>query len=511
VASTQTPPWYRIFVPTIADAFFVSALMWLFALGAYGWQGLLQDGDVGTHIRIGDYILSHHSVPSSDFLSFSKPGQPWYAFEWLTEVLFSWLHGVAGLKGVVLLAGVVIAATFTIVLMHTLWRGANVLFALALTLMAVNASDIHFHARPHIFTMLFAAMAMWLIDADRRRRTRALWLLVPITVLWTNLHGGFLALFAILGLLVVGSLIESFLWNEFASSRKSDALRYGLLGAACAGASLLNPYGIKLHLFIREYLSSDTIRNGVQEFQSPSFRSESMFHYMFILFLALALTAPLLKKRRLAEVLWIWFWAYNSLVSVRHVPLFLIVTVPIVAAEVTSKWNQWVQTQPARSIVGTLQAVTTQGQCGKLRIGLWAPAVVVALALSHSSNWPENFLDGSFPVKIVEKHAGEIAASRVYTSDKWAGYLIYKNYPRQRVFFDDRHQYFGDAIIRDYIRIGAGSPDWRKLLDSYSLNMALCPADSPLSALLKIDPDWKVADGDGKIILFRRSQERPSL
>ena len=59
--------------------------------------------------------------------------------------------------------------------------------------------------------------------------------------------------------------------------------------------------------------------------------------------------------------------------------------------------------------------------------------------------------------KIVADNADEIATSRVYTSDGWAGYLIYKNYPRQKVFFDDRHHYFGEPIIADYLKIGAGS------------------------------------------------------
>jgi hypothetical protein len=113
-------------------------------------------------------------------------------------------------------------------------------------------------------------------------------------------------------------------------------------------------------------------------------------------------------------------------------------------------------------------------------------------------------MDGPFPVKIVEKHAGEIAASRIYTSDKWAGYLTYRNYPRQRVFFDDRHPYYDESMIRDYLRLGSGSPDWRELLRRYRLNMALLPTDSPLSALLKLDPDWKPVEDDGKIILFRR-------
>jgi hypothetical protein len=378
-----------------------------------------------------------------------------------------------------------------------MWRGANILVALAMVLMAVNASSIHFHARPHIFTLLFVATTMWVIDADRRRNTRTLWLLVPMAVLWTNLHAGFLILFALLGILVIGCLAESFLWG------RSGALRYALLGAACALGSLINPYGVKLHLYLRDYLNSDAIRNGVQEFQSPSFRVESMFHYMLVLFVALAITAPLLKYRRLTEILWIWFLAYQSLVSVRHVPLFMIVAVPIVAGEITAWWNQWAQAQPKRSIARTLDAITAQFQASPLRLSIWAPVIVLALALSHSSNWPENFLDGSFPVKIVARHADEIATSRIYTSDKWAGYLIYANYPRQRVFFDDRQHYYGDAILQDYLKLGGGNYQWRELLERYRFNLVLLAAESPLAALMKTHPAWQTVEDDGKIVLFR--------
>ena len=323
-------------MPSVADLFFLAALTWSFALGAYGWYGLLLDGDIGTHIRLGDFIVSDTQVPTHDMLSFSKPGGEWYAFEWLTEVIFSLLHGAAGLKAVALFSGVVITAVFTIVLLHALWRGANLVIALALVLMAVNASNIHFHARPHIFTMLFVSIATWVIMADRRQRSWTLWLLVPVAVVWTNLHGGFVILFALIGLVVIGCLLEWLIWGALGSRGGSDVLRYSLLGGACAAASLVNPYGIKLHVFLQDYLRSDTIRNGVQEFQSPSFRSESMLHFMILLFLGMAITGPLLKKRRLTEVLWIWFLAYNSLASVRHAPLFMIVAVPILAAEIPS-------------------------------------------------------------------------------------------------------------------------------------------------------------------------------
>jgi hypothetical protein len=99
-----------------------------------------------------------------------------------------------------------------------------------------------------------------------------------------------------------------------------------------------------------------------------------------------------------------------------------------------------------------------------------------------------------------------MAASRIYTSDKWAGYLIYRNYPRQQVFFDDRHHYFGEPIIGDYLKIGGGSFQWRELLERYRFNLVLCTVDSPLASLMKLHPDWKTVEDDGSAILFRSSK-----
>ena len=119
-----------------------------------------------------------------------------------------------------------------------------------------------------------------MIEADRRRPSRLIWLLVPITVVWTNLHGGFLALIAVLGLTAVGCAAETLLRR----GGWARVLRYTSLTAACAAASLVNPYGYQLHLHVLDYLRSDWIRNVIQEFQSPSFRSENMLQFEVLLF-----------------------------------------------------------------------------------------------------------------------------------------------------------------------------------------------------------------------------------
>src|SRR6266849_3016951 len=289
--------WARVLIPSLSDLFFLAALAWLF-MGVYGWTALLADADVGWHIRTGEYILNHHQVPYHDLYSFSKPGAPWYAWEWLTDVIDAGLFRAAGLKGVVLLAGVMIALFATTLMRRVVNAGAHLFAALVVVLLSVGSASMHFLARPHLFTLLLLSVSMGIIEADRRQGASArIWWLVPITLVWTNLHGGFLILIALLGLAAAGAAAEA--WLQRPSGSPADwapALRWAKLTAACAAVSLINPYGWGLHVHVVEYLRSDWIRKVVQEFQSPSFRDENMLQFEALLFVALIAAGACLRR-----------------------------------------------------------------------------------------------------------------------------------------------------------------------------------------------------------------------
>ena len=240
--------------------------------GAHGWQSLLADADVGWHIRTGEYILNHHQVPHHDLYSFSKPGAPWYAWEWLTDVIDGLLFRWAGLKGVVLAAGVIIALFATTLMRRIVDAGAHLFVALLVTLLSVGSASMHFLARPHVFTLLLLSLSMGLIEADRSGASPArMWWLVPITLVWTNLHGGFLVLIGLLGLAAIGAGARSLDTTAPAGAWIGLPPCAGPLTAACAAVSFINPYGWGLHAHVIQYLRSDWIRKVVQEFQSPQF------------------------------------------------------------------------------------------------------------------------------------------------------------------------------------------------------------------------------------------------
>ena len=123
--------------------------------------------------------------------------------------------------------------------------GAHLFVALLVALLSVGSASMHFLARPHVFTLVLLSVSMGMIEADRRGANPArIWWLVPITLVWTNLHGGFLVLIGLLGLAATGAAAEA--WIHKPRGGQPDwapALRWAKLAAASAAVSFINPYG----------------------------------------------------------------------------------------------------------------------------------------------------------------------------------------------------------------------------------------------------------------------------
>ncbi|MEP7363512.1 MAG: hypothetical protein ABI972_09675 [Acidobacteriota bacterium] len=368
---------------------------------------------------------------------------------------------------------------------------------------------MHYLARPHIFTLLFVPVSLWMIEADRRKAGNRIWLLVPLTILWTNLHGGFLALVAFLGLLTLGTAIElgwhsGWNWKE-PRVTFAPVLRYAFLTVACAISTLVNPYGWKLHQHIAAYLNSDWIKTVVQEFQAPTFRGEGIGQYELLLLAGLLVAAAMLARRNVVEPLWILFWAHQSLTSVRHVTLFAAMAGPLVAGEATRLWNGLCAGAGRKSVLSILHSLSADLTAGLRWSSAWPVLFIGALlAVQEPIRWPQDFPPQKFPVEMIRKHEGLIRTSRLLTSDQWGDYVLFHYWPAQKVFVDGRSDFYGPQVGNEYLRIVHGGWDWSQLIDHYGFTAALVPSTWPLAALLKQHPDWKVLADDGESLVFQK-------
>ncbi len=152
---------YRRFVPSLADILFLTIFLYLFFSGK---TMLLGDGDTGYHIRAGEYILKTFSVPKHDIFSFLTPAIPWTAHEWLSEVVMALVHRVSGLSGVVFFFACIIAVVYYLLFKVIRSYKGNIFVAISIILLVILSSQIHWLARPHIFSLLIIIIWYHLLD-----------------------------------------------------------------------------------------------------------------------------------------------------------------------------------------------------------------------------------------------------------------------------------------------------------------------------------------------------------
>jgi hypothetical protein len=304
----------------------------------------------------------------------------------------------------------------------------------------------------------------------------------------------------VLGLTAVGIAAEA--WMKRADFR--HAARYAALAAACSAASLINPYGYLLHVHVAEYLRSDWIRDTIQEFQSPVFRSENVLQFEALMLIGLIAAGLLFRRRRIVEGLWIVYFAHMSLGSVRHVPIFVTVCSVAIASEISDWWRVWTARAKKSSLFGIANQISGDLAPSFMRISAWPFLLVGTLAaMGAPIKWPKDFPAVIFPVKMIHAHEAQIFNTRLLTTDQWGDYLIYLN-PQQKVYMDGRSDFYGAEIGNEYLHMTGGRWDWEQIMKKNRFTSVLLPSELPICQLLKQDPEWRVEEDSGKTILLVR-------
>jgi hypothetical protein len=281
--------------------------------------------------------------------------------------------------------------------------------------------------------------------------------------------------------------------------------RYGLLFVGCSLASLLNPYGVQLHVHIFEYLRADWIKNLVQEFQAPTFRNEGQLQYEVLLLAGLVTVGLLARQRRFTEAVWILFLAHASLTSVRHAPIFAAVAAPFIACQVSECWSSAAARMKKSQGLRILHQLGSDLAPGFRRTSLWPAAFILGVVVLNAPlGWPRDFPGEVFPTEMIHRHSELMATGRLLTTDQWGDYIIYSFYPRQKVFVDGRSDFYGEAFADQYLHLLQGAYDWREIIQRNRFDVALLPATWPLSSLLKQDPSWRVVEDDHRSVLLQR-------
>ena len=498
-------------MPSATDLIFIAILCTL-TFTAMSVR-LLGDADIGWHIRTGQQILATHAVPHVDSFSSTMSGKPWFAWEWLYDIIVGHLEAAMGLNGVTWFTAVVIGSVFAWMFRLLIARGTHLLAAVGLVLLALAASMIHFLARPHVVSWLFTLSWFWILDSTERDSVgdagmagrRWLWILPVVMLVWVNVHGGFLVGFVLLAIFWSGSAWNWFTTREDRIEQSIDKINAGkrtreltLVALASAAASLVSPYGWRLHEHIYSYLSNRFLMDHIEEFQSPNFHGVAQKCFLALVLLSVAVVIGRGRELRWSGAWTLLFAIASGLYASRSIPVSSILLAMVVGPLLST------QHLPG-NFFKRMSAVEAA-----LRGHLWPmAAILITFLIAAHGGWVRSghWMDAHFgstrmPVSAVSYLKNQSVRGPVLSPDFWGGYLIYTMYPDVQVVVDDRHDLYGAEFLKEYLRMMHGEPGWDDFLRQHNPGFVLLPRDVALTTILSKDARWKTEYSDDVSIIF---------
>ncbi|RZM97979.1 hypothetical protein CWO91_37375 [Bradyrhizobium genosp. SA-3] len=434
---------------------------------------LLQDSDSFWQIKIGQWILDHGAMPTTDFYSFTRTGAPWISTSWLSQVMFAFSYTQWGWAGPVILTAAGIALS-TAIFVHLLDAQIEapraVLFAMLALLLALH----HVLARPHILALPVMVAWVGLLMAAADRRSAPSWTWLPLMALWANLHGGF-----VLGLALIGPISLEAVEHAEKGRRLQLFLHWVLFGVGALIASCCTPYGWRTLMGATNILSLGELLSLIFEWMPANFATFTSFEGALLGLIALGYYRGLVLSA--PRIFLILFLTWSALTHVRSIEAFAFL-VPLVLAK---PLGEMFSRPPADATDSDRWPARYLTALGALMI-MAASWTSTSLYMGHHRF---GFTMTQMPVAAVDL-LEQRKVQRIFNAYQFGGYLISRDIP---VFVDGRAELYGEKFVMDFFKATEGKkPELLpRLLDEYKIDATLLVADAPGPQILDQLKGWK--------------------
>jgi hypothetical protein len=412
----------------------------LAAICLLGWfANEAQDTDFWWHLKTGQYIVQHHSLPVPDPFAYTTsivaPKHPNeelvrhfnLTHEWLAQALMYIVYLIGGFPLIILVRAALLGGMCALAGFLAARLSKNFYLGIAAAFAAASLA-IEFRAdRPALVTFLFVAVFVTILELRF-----ALWALPPLALIWANCHGGFFLGWVVL----LAYCVETLPLGKWLR-RAGDARRLWLVTICTIGASLINPNGIAVVRTLIEYRKSPMTAD-LLEWHPPYLWGPP---YAFDILLYISVLALLVSWKRVRPAHWALFIALAgaSLTAFRNIPMIAFLAPVMIGVY----------------LVPLIERLIPKVAPFFRRAIPWATPLVLATAIVVGV-----FQDWFFQLRVAAWTTPAGAADflianhitgRMFNTWAQGGYLIWRLWPQERVFIDGRAM--SESLNRDYQQI----------------------------------------------------------
>jgi len=488
----------------------------------------LTDPDIGWHVATGLWMIEHGTVPYPD--PFASTGGTWIAYSWLPEVvyaaIFKW-RGFFGLQILQLLS--ILVSMFSLVFLvdsaaSRLERagvvGRPLRLARAVTyVLLIPTLTLVWHLRPQVLSLAcFAVFLGW-----RERGEDRLRFLVPLAILWLNIH----IYWVFMLLILAGGLLAG--RTPTLRGRAELFTRLMLLGACV----LANPYGVEHFYVLFQYAfqHSDAYRL-ITEFQ-PIYRQDWLIPVLFCCWLVLALPSMGAAARRsgISELCLFGAFMIAGILQLKYLPIFALFVTPWVVESLARFFTQRFngsepEEDSATSGSGDIGMATAEAAAGLstgqrevparplqwLNLGLGL-LVFGCLALNYQSE-REVLLERQQQIlKMTRAIVMEGAPNRrrcvIFSDFNDSGWVILASYLTRtqassaqidecRVAIDGRTLVTGGQRMNEYAKLQSSPKDFAEIIRDWQVSDFLLDRESRIAKWGREDLGAAIKGSEGK-------------
>lgn len=425
---------------------------------------------------LGDRILQTGHLPFAlGSETAASAGAPWVPQEWALSIAIALASHAHAFLVLALIATAAGAAVLLITAAAAKRLGASDLAVAICVVCTGFAIYESFGVRAQTFGWIFIALFFYVL---RCTGGKAHYWLLPITVLWANLHASAMLAPVLMAVWTLGTLLDE---RGFTPAVKQSLV----LTAGCAASLCATPLGLRLPLYAIQLFTSP-IRHGIVEWQPADLAAES-FTFGLLPLLAGACVLGMGKRRD-----WLIFIActWLALEAVRNISVAAVIIAPVLAVRLTD-------VLPERLRIN--QLLKERG-IAILAYAAFVPCTFVIFTMFSSGL--------RAAARGLPEHAMIVAAAqpgmhRIYCDD-WAWCSLALAHANMQEFMDGRCDPFPLEIWKEYDTITRVKPQWRYLLAQRGIDEVLARRSGRLAKALRTRAEWHAIYADKRYQLFIR-------